>query len=97
MGLKVLGDRVLIKPDEAQTTERGIYLPESAKEKPQRGTVMGVGEGRRLKDGTLVPPEVKAGDHVLYAKYGGTEVKVDGEDLLIMSAGQVHAIIPAGE
>ena len=93
MPLRVLGDRVLVKPEEAQTTDRGIYLPESAQEKPQRGTVIAVGEGRALKDGTLVPPDVAAGDRVLYGKYGGTEVTVDGDDMLIMSSASVYAIL----
>ena len=93
MPLKVLGDRVLIKSEEAQQMERGIYLPESAQQKPQRGTVMGVGEGRTLKDGAVVPPDVAVGDRVLYAKYGGTEVTVDGEDMLIMSTSSIHAVI----
>jgi chaperonin GroES len=95
--LRILGDRVLIRADEAQQTESGIYLPESAQKKPQRGTVLAVGEGRRLEDGSFLAPEVKVGDRVLYAKYGGTEVTVDGEDLLIMSTSQLHAIVPAGE
>lgn len=94
--LRILGDRVLIRPDEAQQTEGGIILPESAQKKPQRGTVEAVGEGRRLEDGSLLAPEVKVGDRVLYAKYGGTEVKVEGVDMLIMSTSSIHAIIPEG-
>lgn len=88
---------MLIRPDEAKQTEGGIFLPESAQKKPQRGTVMAVGEGRRLEDGSLLPTDVKAGDRVLYAKYGGTEVTVDGEELLIMGTSSLHAIIPEGE
>ena len=93
MGYRILGDRVLIKPDEAKATERGIYLPESAQEKPQRGTIMGVGEGRMLKDGTLVPPDVRIGDRVLYARYGGTEVNVEGDKWLIMGVSSLHAVL----
>lgn len=89
--MRILGDRVLIRRDEAETTEGGIYLPQSAQEKPQRGTVVAVGEGKRLKDGTLVPPEVAPGDRVVFAKYGGTEVKVDGEELIIMNMDSVYA------
>ena len=97
MGFKVLGDRVLVRPDEAKTSERGIYLPESAQEKPQRGTIMAVGEGRTLKDGTLVPPDVEVGDRVLYARYGGTEVKVEGDKWLIMSVSSLYAVLVAQE
>jgi chaperonin GroES len=87
--LTILGDRVLIRADAVLTTEGGIYLPESAQEKPRRGTVLAVGEGKRLKSGTLVAPDLAVGDRVLYAKYGGTEVKVDGEELLIMNTIQI--------
>ena len=76
------------------TTEGGIYLPESAQEKPRRGTVLAVGEGKRLKSGALVAPDLAVGDRVLYAKYGGTEVKVDGEELLIMNTSQILAKYP---
>jgi chaperonin GroES len=93
MSLKILGDRVLVKPDEAKTSERGIYLPESAQEKPQRGTIMAIGSGRTLKDGTLVPPDVKVGDRVLYARYGGTEVKVKDDKWLIMSCSSLYAVL----
>ncbi len=85
---------MLIRPDkEAAQTNGGIYLPESAQEKPQRGTIIAVGEGRRLDNGTLVAPEVKVGDCVMYAKYVGNEVTVDGEKLLIVNTSGIHAIV----
>lgn len=89
--LKVLGNRVLVRPDEAESTQGGIYLPESAKKKPQFGTIVAVGEGRRLDNGTLVAPDICQGDHVMFAKYGGTEVKSDGEDLMIIDADMIYA------
>ena len=87
MNLKPLGDRVIIKQDEAEeTTASGLYLATEAKEKPQTGTVLAVGEGKLDKDGKLIPVPVKEGDKVLYGKYGGTEVTVDGEEVLILRA-----------
>jgi len=91
--LKILGDRVLVRPDEAEKTERGIYLPEAAQERPQRGTVVAVGEGRRLKNGTLLPPDVKVGDRVMYGRYSGNEVTVDGQKLLIIGTNALFAVI----
>ena len=93
MALKLLGDRVMVKVDEAQTTEGGIHLPEAALDMPQRGTVIAGGEGRRLEDGTLVPPEVKEGDQIIFAKYGGTEIEDAGEEYLILSTDQIYAKI----
>ena len=93
MSLKPLGDRVIIKRDEAETTTSfGLVLATESKEKPQTGTVISVGEGKRDKDGVLIPVPVKAGDKVLYGKYGGTEVTVDGEDLLIVRAEDIYGI-----
>ncbi|MGH2470136.1 MAG: co-chaperone GroES, partial [Chloroflexota bacterium] len=81
-----LGDRVLVKPLEREEVSKGgIVLPDTASERPQEGTILAVGSGRVLDDGTKVPLEVKTGDKVLYAKYSGTEIKVEGEDLLIVS------------
>ena len=93
MALKILGDRVMIKVDEPETSEGGIHLPESAQEKPQRGKVVAVGEGRRLDDGTLVPPEVEEGDKVIFAKYGGTEItdEDEGEEYTILDSDQIYA------
>lgn len=93
MALKILGDRVMVKIDEAETTEGGIHLPESAREKPQRGTVIGVGEGHRLEDGTLQAPEVEEGDKIIFGKYGGTEIEHDGEEYLILDTDQIYAKI----
>ena len=93
MALRILGDRVLIRVDEAEPTKGGIFLPESAQEKPQRGTILAVGEGKRLEDGSLQAPDVNEGDKVLFAKYGGTEVTVDGEKLVIMSTSSLFGII----
>ena len=93
MNLKPLGDRVIIKQDEAEeTTASGLYLATEAKEKPQTGTVLAVGEGKLDKDGNLVPVPVKEGDKVLYGKYGGTEITVDGEDVMILRADDLYAV-----
>src|SRR3954463_8228179 len=79
MKLKPLGDRLIVKPlDEEETTASGIVLPDTAKEKPQKGEVLAVGDGAKNDDGNRVPLDVSEGDTVLYSKYGGTEVKVDG-------------------
>ncbi|MEA2494573.1 MAG: chaperonin GroES, partial [Thermoleophilaceae bacterium] len=83
MKLKPLGDRLIVQPlDEEETTASGIVLPDTAKEKPQRGKVLAVGDGAKNDDGNRIPLDVSEGDTVLYSKYGGTEVKVDGDDLL---------------
>ena len=88
-----LGDRVIIKQEAAEEkTKSGIVLPETVKEKPQEGTVIAVGSGRVLENGTKVPLEVKVGDKVIYSKYGGTEVKVDGEEVIILQERDVLAI-----
>ncbi len=91
MALKILGDRVMIKVDEPETTEGGIHIPESAQEKPQRGTVVEVGEGTRLDDGTLVSPDVEKGDKIIFAKYGGTEITDEDEEYLILDSSQIYA------
>jgi len=93
MALQIVGDRVLIEVDEPETTEGGIHIPESAQEKPQRGTVIAAGEGRRLDDGTLVPPEVEEGDKVIFAKYGGTEIQDEGKEYMILDSTQIYAKI----
>jgi len=92
-GLEPLEDRIVVKPsEEEQTTVSGIVIPDTAKEKPQEGEVIAVGPGR-FEDGKRVPMDVKAGDRVLYSKYGGTEVKVGGEEYLVLSARDVLAIV----
>ncbi len=93
MNLKPLGDRVIIKQDEAEsTTASGLYLATEAKEKPQTGTVLAVGAGKLDKDGNVLPMPVKEGDKVLYGKYGGTEITVDGEDVMILRADDLYAV-----
>jgi chaperonin GroES len=95
MKLKPLGDRLIVKPlDEEETTASGIVLPDTAKEKPQKGEVLAVGDGRWDEDGDKrIPLDVSAGDTVLYSKYGGTEVKVDGDDLLVLRESDVLAVV----
>ena len=93
MKLKPLGDRLIVKPiDEEETTASGIVLPDTAKEKPQKGTVVAVGEGRWDEEGEKrIPLDVSEGDEVLYSKYGGTEITVDGKDLLVLRESDVLA------
>ncbi|MGB9683119.1 MAG: co-chaperone GroES [bacterium] len=94
MKLKPLGDRVLVKPIEVEEkTKSGIVLPDTAKEKPQQGKVLAVGQGRLLDNGQLVPLQVKEGDRVLYSKYSGTEVKIENEEYLVLSERDILAII----
>ncbi len=94
MSLKPLGDRVIVKQDEAEeTTASGLYLAHDAKEKPQTGTIIAVGEGKMDKDGVLQPLPIKVGDKVIYGKYGGTEVSFDGEEVLILRADDIYAVI----
>ncbi len=91
MNLQPLGDRVVVRSIEAeQVTASGIVLPDTAAEKPQRGKVLAVGAGR-FEDGQRIPPLVATGDEVIYSKYGGTEVTVDGEDLLILRESDILA------
>jgi chaperonin GroES len=93
MKLKPLGDRLIVKAvEEDQTTASGIVLPDTAKEKPQKGKVLAVGEGKWDEDGEKrIPLDVSEGDEVLYSKYGGTEIQVDGEDLLVLRESDVLA------
>ena len=93
MNLKPLGDRLIVKAiEEEETTASGIVLPETAKEKPQRGEVIAVGDGAWDEDGEKrIPLDVAEGDEVLYSKYGGTEIVVDGEDLLVLRESDVLA------
>jgi chaperonin GroES len=91
--LEPLEDRIVVRPGEAEeTTVSGIVIPDTAKEKPQEGEVIAVGPGR-FEDGTRVPLDVKVGDKVIYSKYGGTEVTVEAEDYLILSARDVLAVV----
>ena len=92
--IKPLEDRILVRPEEGEETlPSGLVIPDTAKEKPQEGSVIAVGPGRRSDTGELIPMEVKEGDRVIYSKYGGTEIKVEGEELLILSARDVLAIL----
>ena len=92
--IKPLEDRILVRPEEGEeTTASGIVIPDTAKEKPQEGTVLAVGPGKRSDTGELIPVDVSEGDRVIYSKYGGTEIKVSGEDLLILSSRDVLAIL----
>ena len=92
--LRPLGDRVVIQPTaREEMTKSGIVLPDTAKEKPQEGTIIAAGPGRLNDEGQREPMDVKEGDKVLYAKYAGTEFKVDGEELLIVSQKDILAIV----
>jgi len=94
MGFRPLHDRVLVRRVEAEEkTAGGIIIPDSAKEKPQEGEIVSVGSGVKAEDGKITPLDVKAGDRVLFQKWGGTEVKVDGEDLLIMKESDILGIV----
>lgn len=94
MNLQPLEDRIVVKPDDAEaTTASGLVIPDTAKEKPQQGEVLAVGDGRRADTGDLIPMDVSTGDTVVYSKYGGTEISVEGDDLLILSARDVLAIV----
>jgi len=92
--LKPLGDRLVVEPiEQEETTASGLVLPETAKEKPQEGTVLAIGPGRRDDDGERIEMDVAVGDIVLYAKYAGTEVKMEGDKLLILKESDVLAIL----
>ncbi|MCX5791447.1 MAG: co-chaperone GroES [Elusimicrobia bacterium] len=92
--IQPLGDRVILKAVEAKEVKKsGIIIPETAKEKPQEAEVVAVGKGRTTDDGKLIPMEVKAGDHVLYGKYSGTEIKINDEEYLIMREEDVLGIV----
>jgi chaperonin GroES len=95
MALKPLEDRIVVKANEAeQTTASGLVIPDTAKEKPQQGTVIAVGGGKRSDTtGELIPLDIKVGDTVVYSKYGGTEISHGGEDLLVLSSRDILAIV----
>jgi chaperonin GroES len=95
MNIRPLYDRIVVKRlEEKETVSNGIIIPDSAKEKPQEGEVVAVGQGKRLDDGKLVPLELKAGDRILFGKYSGSDIKVDGQEYLIMREDEVLGIIP---
>lgn len=97
MNLKPLGDRVVVKPSEQdEQTSSGIFLPETAKEKPQQGTIVAAGPGGRKESGDRIALEVKVDDTVLYAKYAGTSIKLEGQEYLILKEGDILAIVENG-
>ncbi|HLU42688.1 MAG TPA: co-chaperone GroES [Microthrixaceae bacterium] len=94
MNLQPLEDRIVVRPAEAEEkTASGLVIPDSAKEKPQQGEVLAVGPGRRSDSGELIPLDISVGDKVVYSKYGGTEITIDGEDLLILAGRDVLAVV----
>ncbi|MCL5268668.1 MAG: co-chaperone GroES [Bacteroidetes bacterium] len=94
MKIKPLADRVVVRPLEAEEkTKGGLYVPDTAKERPQQGEIVAVGPGRVTDDGKKVPPEVKVGDIILYGKYSGTEVSYEGTEYLIMRESDIFAIL----
>jgi chaperonin GroES len=100
MAVKVrpLHDRILVKQlEEEEKTAGGIIIPDTAKEKPHQGKIVAVGKGRKLEDGTVKPLDVKAGDRVLFAKYAGTEIKIDDEDYVIMREEEILAVLTKGK
>ena len=94
LSIKPLADRVIVKAAAAEEkTKSGIIIPDTAKEKPQRGEIVAVGPGKAADNGTLIAPQVNVGDQVLYGKYAGTEITVDGQDYLIMRESDIFAIL----
>ena len=95
MKFKPLGDRILVKrlEDEAEKTSGGIIIPDTAKEKPQRGKVVSLGEGKRTEEGAVLPMRLKKGQEILFGKYSGNEVKIDGEEYIIMREDDVLGVI----
>ncbi len=94
MKIKPLHDRVIVKRNDAENkTASGIIIPDSAKEKPQEGTVIAVGSGIRKEDGTILPLDVKEGDKILFGKYAGTEIKLEGEEYIMMKEDDILGII----
>ena len=94
MALRPLRDKVVVKPSEGEEKSAGgIFLPDTAKKKPQEGKIIAVGSGRVQDDGTIKPLSVHVGDVVIYSKYGGTEVTIDGEDLVLLDEDQIYAVV----
>ncbi len=94
MALRPLQDRIIVKRLEEETkTAGGIFIPETAKEKPQRGEVVEAGKGKKTEDGKVLPLDVKKGDQVLFGKYAGTDIKIDGQEYLIMREDDILAVI----
>jgi len=96
MKIRPLYDRIVVKRIEEQEQKvGGLYIPDSAKEKPQEGEVLAVGKGKRLEDGKLIPLDVEVGDHILFGKYSGSDIKLEGEEVLIMREDEVLGILEA--
>ena len=94
MSLRPLQDRIIVKRVEEETkTAGGIFIPETAKEKPQKGKIVAVGNGKKTEDGKVIPIDVKVGDKVLFGKYSGTEIKIDGDELLIMREDDILGVV----
>jgi chaperonin GroES len=99
MNIRPLHDRIVVKRIEegAEKTASGLFIPDSAKEKPQEGEVISVGNGKRGDDGKLIPLDVKAGDRILFGKYSGSDIKIDGEEYLIMREDEVLGVLEGGQ
>jgi chaperonin GroES len=96
MNIRPLHDRIVVKRiDEQETTRNGIVIPDSAKEKPQEAEVIAIGKGKRLEDGTIVAPDVKVGDHVLFARYSGNEITLEGAEYIIMREDDILGVLDA--
>jgi chaperonin GroES len=96
MQIRPLYDRVVVKRiEQKETLQGGLYIPDSAKEKPQEGEVVAVGKGKRLEDGKVIPLDVQVGDRILFGKYSGSDIKLDGEEYLIMREDEVLGILDA--
>jgi len=96
MNIRPLYDRIVVKRiEEQETTRHGIIIPDSAKEKPQEGEVIAVGNGKRLEDGKVVPLDVKVGDRILFGKYSGSDIKLDGDEYMIMREDEVLGVLDA--
>jgi len=94
MKLRPLQDRILVKRiEEEQVTAGGIFIPDTAKEKPQRGEIVAIGNGKKTEDGKVIPIDLKVGDKVLFGKYAGTDIKVEGQDFLIMREDDILGVI----
>jgi chaperonin GroES len=97
MNIRPLYDRIVVRRLEEQETKvGGLFIPDSAKEKPQEGEVVAVGKGKRMEDGKVVPLDVQAGDRILFGKYSGSEIRIDGEELLIMREDEVLGVLEGG-
>jgi chaperonin GroES len=98
MKIRPLYDRIVVKriEESADKTASGLYIPDSAKEKPQEGEVIAVGQGKRSDDGKLMPLDVKAGDRILFGKYSGSDIKLDGEEYMIMREDEVLGVLDGG-